>query len=236
VNKLKIIIAMAVKGRENITINVINYTKKMCELLTNETREVALLLALEEIDYENYCIKNNINFIKTVSFFDGISPLILGHKFNLLFEIAANNSDILFHIGSDDYFHVDLFEKCVEKLLKNKNAGAVGTRKMFLVDFETRRTKIVQYDSGKTIGIRFYKSKAILEIIKEKGRFWPPLEKGLDGCAIELLNEFGYSELSIETDVPLLCGIKSQTNLHSFSEIEPGAPTTNSVIDWLPGL
>lgn len=195
---------------------------------------IHVLLGVDDTFWHDWARRNvdKVRYVLTHSPKDGITPLNLGDKYNILFDLAANDlsCDGVLHVGADDYLHDEFFEKIKAKSIAR--VGSFGVKKAYIRELETKKTKILQYKNNATIGIRLYNAQVIREIINDSGRFWPSLEIGLDGCAIALMKKYGWSDVEIESENPILLLTKSVDNLWKFGEIAPGAPLINPDLSW----
>ena len=145
----------------------------------------------------------------------------------LEYALEAHNWDYLFQLNSDDVLSVDFWE-AMNPYIK-KTMFFFGVDRVYFYDSQTKDIREFNYSLG--CGIRFIRRDIVERagFIEKNGEevfeMWSPnINAGLDNNSSTLIldraNKMQYMARSERHNRPLVCDIKSATNIHPFSEFK----------------
>lgn len=149
----------------------------------------------------------------------------LGGKFNrgMLHALEQYNFDYVLQLNSDDVLSVD-FWKLFERPL-SETMHFFGVDRVYFYDSNTGDIREFLYTLG--CGIRFIRRDVIEEsgFVDDQFELWPfHLNAGLDSSSEENINMRGnYAQYLIRNKAvqrPVVVDIKSEVNIHPFSEFK----------------
>ena len=180
------------------------------------------------IVWSDYKDKQNLgNFVDNkLMQFVGLPNKPLGAKLNGAFQYAfqhCNRFDYIMQLGSDDLLSTDYLDK-IEKKVQRKELF-FGPDKLLMIEKASGKAKLLQAVDNMGAGRMIHRS--LLEpFVKDKSFFDSNINKGLDNSlrkriyTYHTITDEVYQKL-IASTTPIVCDIKSETNIHSFDSM-PG--------------
>ena len=165
--------------------------------------------------FQNLSLINNsgLNF-KTFEF----SNHSLGQKLNFGIEkINELEYDFIMNLGSDDLLHSDLL-KLYEPYL---NSAIIGIDSCVFCQDSKNILNLKYYNKDRAVGAGRLISKKVIDTILNANDtlYSKHLSRGLDADSAMKMQNYGFSELVLSTDKPLIIDIKSDVNINSFENI-----------------
>jgi len=147
------------------------------------------------------------------------SNMFLGQKMNAGIDLIRKfDYDFLMNLGSDDLISPKLLALYKKHLSKH---DIIGIDSCAFYKDHGNILFLKYYNGKRAVGAgRLISKKAIDTIYKEKLKLYTAgKNRGMDSDSANNLKLYGFTEFVIQTDLPLIVDIKSDTNINDFSSI-----------------
>ena len=196
---MKIHVLSAAWKRPEITRICFEGIKRLGLNATIAISEESMIPLCDEFGFDYAMVPNNL----------------LGRKWNYgLRKAKEHDFDYLLILGSDN-----LISDCLIDRYKEYDFDMIGVKDLYIFDSGTKKTKYFQgYSEEMSIGAGRLISRKVINSVDKLWGNW--LKKGLDTNCSAKLRKLGFKEIVIALEDSTVLDIKSDTNIHSFSEFD----------------
>jgi len=166
----------------------------------------------------------------------GVPNKPLGNKMNKSYHFALNHinhCDYIMQLGSDDLISTNYLDDITMYI--QRGFKFFGPDKILFVDSETKRSKLA-FEPNIGAGRLIHRS-----LLEGRSEWFELKDSGMDNSMRRNIEKHCEltpftQNINIATDQPLICDIKSKTNIWSFDQVSGDEVDYNDYIELFPEL